>query len=151
MFVIRNVWILGNSVLWVSMDKCGQYFRFVMSGGWERYYNLKTRLMQFVVSWSCQYQGLLLFFRNSCPEVFLGKGLLKICSKFTGEHLSRSAISIKLCNFIEITLRHRFSPVNLLYIFRTPSPKNISWCLFLIFEGFQGCMESCVGWIEWED
>ena len=35
-------------------------------------------------------------FRSSQPEVFLGKGVLKICSKFTGEHPCRSAISIKL-------------------------------------------------------
>ena len=28
------------------------------------------------------------------------------------------------CNFIEITLRHGCSPVNLLYIFRTPFTKN---------------------------
>ena len=34
--------------------------------------------------------------RNSHPEVFLGKGALKICSKFTGEHPCRSVISIKL-------------------------------------------------------
>ena len=34
--------------------------------------------------------------RSSPPEVFLGKGVLKICSKFTGEHPYRSAISIKL-------------------------------------------------------
>ena len=34
--------------------------------------------------------------RSSHPEVFLGKGALKICSKFTGEHPCRSAISIKL-------------------------------------------------------
>ena len=34
--------------------------------------------------------------RNSRPEVFLGKGVLKICSKFTGEHPCRSVISIKL-------------------------------------------------------
>ena len=34
-----------------------------------------------------------------------------------------SAISIKLhCNFIEIRLWHGCSPVNLLYIFRTPFP-----------------------------
>ena len=33
-------------------------------------------------------------FRNSHPEVFLGKGVLKICSTLTGEHLCRSAISI---------------------------------------------------------
>ena len=29
-----------------------------------------------------------------------------------------------LCNFIEITLRHWHSPVNLLHIFRTHFPKN---------------------------
>ena len=35
--------------------------------------------------------------------------------------------SIKLlCNFIEITLRHECSPLNLLYIIRTPSSKNTS-------------------------
>ena len=39
------------------------------------------------------------FSRSSSPEVFLGKGVLKICSKFTGEHPCRSVISIKLlCN-----------------------------------------------------
>ena len=32
--------------------------------------------------------------RSSHPEVFLGKGVLKICSKFTGEHPCQSAISI---------------------------------------------------------
>ena len=34
--------------------------------------------------------------RSSPPEVFLGKGVLKICSKFTGEHPCQNAISIKL-------------------------------------------------------
>ena len=82
--------------------------------------------------------------RSRCPEVFLGKGVLKICCKFTGEDPCRSVISIELlCNFIEITLRHGFSPVNLQHcnfieialrhgcspvnlqhIFRTPFPKN---------------------------
>ena len=43
--------------------------------------------------------------------MFLKKDVLKICSNFTGEHECRSVISIKLlCNFIEITLRHRCSP-----------------------------------------
>ena len=38
---------------------------------------------------------------------------------------AESAISIKLqSNFIKITLRHGCSPENLLYIFRTPSPKT---------------------------
>ena len=34
-------------------------------------------------------------FRSSPSEVFLEKGVLKICGKFTGEHTCRSAISIK--------------------------------------------------------
>ena len=37
-----------------------------------------------------------------------------------------------LCNFIEITLQHWCSPVNLQYIFRTPFPKNTSGRLNLI-------------------
>ena len=35
-------------------------------------------------------------FGSSQPEVFLEKAVLKICSKFTGEHPCRSVISIKL-------------------------------------------------------
>ena len=34
-------------------------------------------------------------------------------------------------NFIEIALRHRCSPVNLLHIFRTPFPSNTSPWLYL--------------------
>ena len=55
------------------------------------------------------------------PEVFLGKDVLKICSKITGEHPCQKVILIKLlCNFIETALLHGDSPVNLLHIFRTP-------------------------------
>ena len=50
-------------------------------------------------------------------KVALGKGVLKICSKFTGEHPCLSVISIKLqSNVIEITLRHGCSPGNMLHI-----------------------------------
>ena len=60
-------------------------------------------------------------------KVFLGKGILEICSKCTGKHLCQSVISIKLqSNFIEIALQHGCSSVNLPYIFRTPFPKNTS-------------------------
>ena len=63
--------------------------------------------------------------RSSRPEVFSGKGFLKICSKFTGEHPSRSVISIKFqSNFIEITLRQGCSPVNVLHIFRAHFLEN---------------------------
>ena len=57
--------------------------------------------------------------RSSCSEVSLGKGVLKISSKFTGDHPYRSVISIKLLP-------------NLLHIFRTPFPKNTSGWLLLI-------------------
>ena len=69
----------------------------------------------------------MIFNRSSPSEVFLGKSILKIGSKFTGEDLYRSAVSIKLlCNFIEVVLRHGSSPVNLLHIFITTFLKNTS-------------------------
>ena len=61
----------------------------------------------------CSVSGFYLF-----PEAAL-KGVLKICSKFTGEYLCQSVISIQLiCNFAEITLQHGCSSVNLSHIFR---------------------------------
>ena len=48
------------------------------------------------------------------------KGVLKICSKFTGEQPCQSVISINLqSNFIEITLWRGCSPANSIHIFRT--------------------------------
>ena len=77
------------------------------------------------------------WFRSSHPEVFLGKDVLKICSAFTGEHSCLSVISIKLiCNFIEIKLRHGYSPSNLLYIFGAPFLKNTSGRLLLLIYNF---------------
>ena len=92
-------------------------------------------------------------YRSSRPEVFLGKRVLKTCSKFTGEHPCWIAISGKVVlntcskftgeypsgsafsklqsNFIEIALWHGSSSVNLLYVFRTPFPKNNSGRLLL--------------------
>ena len=71
-------------------------------------------------------------FRRSLPDVFLRKGILKIRSKFTGEHPCQSVISIKLhCKFINIALRHGCSFVSLLYVFRIHFPKNTSGWLLL--------------------
>ena len=79
--------------------------------------------------------------RSSPPEVFIGKGFLKIYSKFTGEHPCWSEISIKLQNnFIEIALRHECFPVNLLHIFTIRFPKNSSGGLLLKHEPFQSCV-----------
>ena len=64
--------------------------------------------------------------------MFIGKGVLKMCSKFTGEHPCQSVISIKLqSNFIDITLRHGCTTVHLLHIFRTHFLKNTSGWLFM--------------------
>ena len=72
--------------------------------------------------------------RSSRSEMFLVKGVLKICSKFTGGHPCQNVISIKMqSSFIEITLQHGCSPVNLLHIFRRPFTKNTSEQLLLIF------------------
>ena len=54
----------------------------------------------------------------------LRKDVLKLSSKFTGDHSCGSAISIKLkSNFVEDTSARVFSG-NLPHIFRTPFPKN---------------------------
>ena len=57
--------------------------------------------------------------RNSHPEVFIGKVFLKYTANLQEKLYFQS-------NFIEIALRHGRSPVNLLHIFRTSSPKNTS-------------------------
>ena len=64
--------------------------------------------------------------------MFSRKGVLKICSKCTGEHPCRSVISIKLlCNFIDIAHRHGCSPEICCVFFRTPFPKCTSGWLLL--------------------
>ena len=45
-------------------------------------------------------------FRSSHPELFLRKGVLKVCSKFTGEHLCRSAILMKCLCFATLLISH---------------------------------------------
>ena len=61
-------------------------------------------------------------YRSSSPELFFGKGVLKICSKVTAEQPCRSVISIKMkATFLK---SHGCSPVNLLHIFRTHFYKN---------------------------
>ena len=94
------------------------------STGWSMVLLFTSRL------WYCYS----LIYRSCRSEVFLGKGILKICCKFTNERSCRNAISIKLlCNFIEITLWHGYSPVNLLHIFRTPATNITSgWVLLYV-------------------
>ena len=86
-----------------------------------------VRLLLFPPAWQMIFQC-----RSSHPKVFLEKSVLEMCSKFTGKHACRSVTLIKLqINFIEITLWHGCSPVNLLHILRTPFTKNTSGRLLL--------------------
>ena len=59
----------------------------------ERFYFL---ILNRSIIFSCNYFCIAEILRSSRPEVVLGKGVLKICSKFTGEHPCRSLISIEL-------------------------------------------------------
>ena len=56
-------------------------------------------------------------------QLFLGD-LIKRCSQNMQEIYRRTPIPKFLCNFLNITLRHGCSGVNLLHIFRTPFQKN---------------------------
>ena len=53
-------------------------------------------------------------YRSSHPEVFLEKGVLKICSKFTREHPCWSAISIKLQSISRNHQQHMMKFSNIL-------------------------------------
>ena len=119
---------------------CHTYYKFILLFGrimtyaavvyfeyWYKYFKYSQQGCLFSLLFYLCNLYLLKKNRSCRPEVFLGKGVLKICSKCTGEHLCRSAISVKLlCNFTEIELSHGCSPVNLSHIFRTPFLKNTS-------------------------
>ena len=71
-------------------------------------------------------------YRSSPPYVFLGKGVLKICSKSKGEHPCQSVISIKgFFKFIQIIFWHGYFPLNLLHIFPVSFLKITPWEMFL--------------------
>ena len=85
---------------------------------------INTGRMRFAIDLSIL---IIVMLRSSPSKVFLGKGVQKICSNFTGEH----PVPKLLCNFIEIALRHVCSLVNMLHIFRILFLKNTSEGLLL--------------------
>ena len=103
--------------------------------------SFKTVASRKVSKW--RKKSLRVTIRSSRLDVSLGKGILKICSKFTGEHPCRSAILIKLqSNFIKIALRHGCSPVNLPHIYRTP----LGGCSWKINFHKKQCFSYHIGW-----
>ena len=97
--------------------------------GWHRLWNIKKSQYNIRKKFSAYglWNKAMWYEQKQPPRGVSRKSVLKICSKFTGEHPCRLEISIKLlCKFIEITLQHGCSQVNLLHIFRTPLPRNTS-------------------------
>ena len=80
--------------------------------------------------------------RSGHSKVFLGKGVLKICSKFRGEHPYWSGISIKLKHLYWNHTLAWCSPVELLHIFRTPFLQKTSGRLFLYMVDIQSIHSS---------
>ena len=72
-----------------------------------------------IVIFNSQYLHLSVFSVLCDFHVSEAKGVLKICSKFTGEYHANFSAGC--------------SPVNLLHIFRTPFPSNTSGGLHLMF------------------
>ena len=64
---------------------------------WRKFHNLKTIITKCDSKLLQSVAGV----RSSDPEVFLGKGVLEMCSKFTGKHPRRSVISIELQGMLQ--------------------------------------------------
>ena len=82
-------WIFRMLHMWYNMMKhyCWTYnFRSQLC---IHYWTGCFELFEFVCNFVCKY-------RSSLPEVFLRKGVLKICRKFAGGQPCGSVISIKL-------------------------------------------------------
>ena len=60
---------------------------------------LKGLIYFFYATWNDESSSHSRTYRSSPPDMLLGKVVLRIYSKFTGEHPCRSVISIKLQNF----------------------------------------------------
>ena len=81
------------------------------------------------------------FFRNSCPEVFCKKGVLKNFAKLTGKHQCQSLFLNKVAGLRPATilkrrLWHTFFRVNFAKFPRTSFFTEHLWWLLLISEMF---------------
>ena len=77
--------------------------------------------------------------RSSHPDVFLVKGVPKICSEFIEELLSKCDFNLQ-SNFIKITLLHGCPSVKLLHIFKSHFSKNTFGWLLLYVNPLSACV-----------
>ena len=127
---------------WTTSHLCYFHFFYPKVG---KNYKLENAIA-FIIK---RYDGAV--FRSSPPEVLSGKGIQRMCCKFTGEHRCRSVISIKLFyKFVKITLQHGCSPVFLLHIFKTSFPKNTYEGLLLSVTYFRYTGKAGLGTHTWD-
>ena len=74
--------------------------------------------------------------RSSPPEVLLGKNVLKMCSKFTGEHPCRSVIPIKLRSNFATLLKSHFSASVLSCKFAATWNHTLAWLFSCKFAAY---------------
>ena len=109
-----------------------------------KYHVFCTEVLHFNVNLQ-EYSRYLYNFRSSRLEVFLGKDILKLCSKLTAEHPCRSVILIKLfCSYMQYNSRYLITnaaisliSVNFLFLLITlVAPYVISTRRLMGFECF---------------
>ena len=139
---VRGKQLFNKIYTFMSCNVCCKTTKHVLIGlklklyVWTWNYGLETEDFKPLLSWSQQIivfiPMLFLYliptmFRSNHPEVFLEKGVWKYAANL---HENTRA-EVWFQNFIEITLRHGCSPVNLLHIFRTHFSRNTSGWLLL--------------------
>ena len=105
------VQVIKKMVIFLNFDKSKRLFLFsnktlphyphtqLSNVTWDSYKVISARNSHSEMWKSCSQKLCKIHMKNTRnipPEVFLGKGVLKMYSKFTGEYLCRSVISIKL-------------------------------------------------------
>ena len=78
---------------------------------------LRSTIQFLIIKINCVYINQYIYKLVSSKKVYL-------LDTFLGGFFLKPKPNNLLCNFIEITLRHVCSPVNLLHIFRVPFNKN---------------------------
>ena len=100
---------------WTILESKNNVNKIIKSSVW--FYDLTLHFLMYVLpeivriisnnnqnSYSCSY-----WCRSSHPEVFLVKGVLKICGKFTGEHLCRSCFATLLKSHFDMGVSCKFA------------------------------------------
>ena len=91
-YIIKSAAYLPHTkASWIFIDKKITSSFLLM----KSYQQFKELIYNILIKTLSSASVIFAIYRSSYSEVFLRKGVLEICSKFTGEHPCRSAISIK--------------------------------------------------------